>query len=158
MTISMSEPATSIRRTIDEASEVQAAFRAAAAAMAACDAFASAALEAFRRGGTILSCGNGGSMSDAMHFAEEWSGRFRRERTPLPAFAFSDPAAMSCIANDYGYDQVFARQVMAHGKAGDGFVGFSTSGNSANINLACRAARERGLTVVGMLGRGGGAM
>jgi D-sedoheptulose 7-phosphate isomerase len=148
----------SIRRALDEAAEVQAAFRADREALAACERFASAALEAFRRGGTIYSAGNGGSMSDAMHFAEEWSGRFRRERTPLPAMAFSDPAALTCIANDYGYEQVFARQVCAHGKAGDVFVAISTSGNSPNLVAACRAARERGLTVVGLLGRGGGEM
>ena len=137
---------------------MQAAFRADAACMAACDAFADAALTTFRGGGTIYACGNGGSMSDAMHFAEEWSGRFRKERSPLPAVAFSDPSAMTCIANDYGYEQVFARQVEAHGKAGDLLVALSTSGNSPNLVAACRSARTRGLVVVGLLGRGGGAM
>ncbi|MCE9635440.1 MAG: SIS domain-containing protein [Planctomycetes bacterium] len=148
----------SIRRTLDEAAAVQAAFRADATAMAACEAFADAALATLRRGGTIFSCGNGGSMSDAMHFAEEWSGRFRKDRAALPAMAFSDPAAMSCIANDFGFDHVFARQVEAQGKAVDLLDALSTSGNSPNILLACEAARQRGLTVVGLLGRGGGKM
>ena len=147
-----------IRRAFDEAAEVQAAFRADGEALAACERFAAAAVECFRRGGSILSAGNGGSMSDAMHFAEEWSGRFRRDRAALPAMAFSDPAAMTCIANDFGFEQVFARQVEAHGQAGDVFVAFSTSGKSPNLVAACRTARERGLTVVGLLGRGGGAM
>jgi D-sedoheptulose 7-phosphate isomerase len=97
-------------------------------------------------------------MSDAMHFAEEWSGRFRGDRAALPAIAFSDPAAMTCIANDFGFERVFARQVEAHGKAGDVLVALSTSGNSPNLLAACEAARTRGLTVVGLLGRGGGKM
>lgn len=147
-----------LRRALDEAATVQAAFRADAAAMAACDAFAAAALRTFRNGGSLFACGNGGSMSDAMHLAEEWSGRFRKDRAPLPALAFSDPAAMTCIANDFGFDEVFARQVRAHGKAGDVLVALSTSGNSPNLVAACHAARERGLTVVGLLGRGGGKM
>lgn len=147
-----------LRRALDEAAEVQAAFRADAACMDACGAFAAAALRTFRSGGTVYAAGNGGSMSDAMHFAEEWSGRFRRERAPLPALAFSDPAAMTCIANDYGFEQVFARQVAAHARAGDLFVAISTSGNSPNLVAACRVARERGVGVVGLLGRGGGAM
>ena len=148
----------SVRRALDEAAAVQAAFRADAEAMAACDAFVQTALGTFRRGGTIFSCGNGGSMSDAMHFAEEWSGRFRGNRAALPALAFSDPAAMTCIANDFGFDQVYARQIEAHGKAGDVLVAISTSGNSANLIAACETARARGLTVVGLLGRGGGKM
>lgn len=137
---------------------MQAAFRADAAAMAACDAFADAAHRALSSGRTLFSCGNGGSMSDAMHFAEEWSGRFRGNRTALPAIAFSDPAAMTCIANDFGYEQVFARQVEALGRAGDVLVTLSTSGNSPNLVAALRAAKARAMTTVGLLGRGGGQM
>ncbi|MCG3135341.1 MAG: Phosphoheptose isomerase [Planctomycetes bacterium] len=148
----------SVRRALDEAAAVQAAFRADAAAMAACDAFADAAHRALAAGRTLYSCGNGGSMSDAMHFAEEWSGRFRGDRAALPAIAFSDPAAMTCIANDFGFEQVFARQVEAHGRAGDVLVTLSTSGNSSNLVAALNAARARGMTTVGLLGRGGGAM
>jgi D-sedoheptulose 7-phosphate isomerase len=95
-------------------------------------------------------------MCDAMHFAEEWTGRFRGDRLALPAMAFSDPSHLTCIANDFGYDQVFARMVEAHGRTGDLLVVLSTSGNSPNVLEACRAARARGLRVVGLLGKGGG--
>jgi D-sedoheptulose 7-phosphate isomerase len=121
-------------------------------------AFADALAATFERGGKALSCGNGGSMSDAMHFAEEWSGRYRAERPPLPAIAFSDPGHMSCVANDYGYDQVFARQVRALGASGDLLLVLSTSGNSPNLLRAAEVAREKGVTVVGLLGKGGGAL
>lgn len=147
-----------MKAALDEAGRVQAAFRADAAALAACDAFADAAHAALAAGRTLFSCGNGGSMSDAMHFAEEWSGRFRKDRPALAAVAFSDPAAMTCIANDFGFDHVFSRQVEAQGRKGDLLLAISTSGNSANLVLACEAARARGMTVVGLLGRGGGAM
>lgn len=147
-----------LRETFEEAARVQAAFRADEVCMEACRAFADAALRVLRGGGTLFSCGNGGSMSDAMHFAEEWSGRFRADRAALPAVAFSDPAAMTCIANDFGFEQVFARQVEAQARAGDLLLAISTSGNSPNLVAACRSARARGVTVVGLLGRGGGAM
>ncbi|HEY0867097.1 MAG TPA: SIS domain-containing protein [Fimbriimonas sp.] len=115
-------------------------------------------VDAFRAGGKALSCGNGGSMSDAMHFAEEFSGRFRNDRPPLPAIALSDPAHMSCVANDYGFDFVFSRQVEALGKSGDVLVVLSTSGNSPNVILAAEKAREKKVSVVGCLGRGGGRL
>jgi D-sedoheptulose 7-phosphate isomerase len=105
-----------------------------------------------------MSCGNGGSMSDAMHFAEEWSGRYRSERPPLPAIAFSDPGHMSCVANDYGYAEVFARQVQALGSEGDLLLMLSTSGNSPNLLRAAEEARSRGVTTVGLLGKGGGKL
>ena len=110
------------------------------------------------RGGRVLTCGNGGSMCDAMHMAEELSGRFKADRRPFPALAISDPAYLSCVSNDYGYEQVFARGVDAWGTPGDVLVGFSTSGHSANVLAAARSARARGMTVVGMLGRDGGQM
>jgi D-sedoheptulose 7-phosphate isomerase len=112
----------------------------------------------FARDGRVLSCGNGGSMCDAMHFAEELSGRFRRDRRALPALAISDPAHLTCVANDWGFERVFARGVEAWGQAGDILVLFSTSGNSRNIVAAAEAARTRGLAVVGLLGRQGGAV
>jgi D-sedoheptulose 7-phosphate isomerase len=120
--------------------------------------FAEALAGTFRAGCKAMSCGNGGSMSDAMHFAEEWSGRFRSERPPLPAIAFSDPGHMSCVANDYGYEEVFARQVQALGAEGDLLLLLSTSGNSPNLLRAAEEARHRGLTVIGLLGKGGGAL
>ena len=105
-----------------------------------------------------MSCGNGGSMCDAMHFAEEWTGRFRGDRAALPAVSFSDPSHLTCIANDFGYEEVFAREVEAYGKQGDLLVAISTSGNSPNVLRACQVARDKGVTVVGLLGKGGGKM
>jgi len=147
-----------VRAALEEAAKVQAAFRADAACLAACDAFVEAAAATLAAGRTVFSCGNGGSMSDAMHFAEEFSGRFRKDRAALPAQAFSDPAAMTCIANDFGFDRVFSRQVEAHGRKGDLLLVLSTSGNSPNLLEAARAARGRDIAVVGLLGRGGGAL
>jgi D-sedoheptulose 7-phosphate isomerase len=118
--------------------------------------FVAACAATLRSGGKLLACGNGGSMCDAMHFAEEWTGRFRKDRAALPAIAFSDPSQLTCIANDFGYEAVFARSVEAYGRRGDVLVVLSTSGNSPNIERACDAARERGITVVGLLGKGGG--
>ncbi len=120
--------------------------------------FAERLAETFLSGGKALSCGNGGSMSDAMHFAEEWSGRYRSERPPLPALAMSDPGHMSCVANDYGYAEVFARQVQALGKEGDILLMLSTSGNSPNLIRAAEEARARRVTTVGLLGKGGGKL
>jgi len=96
-------------------------------------------------------------MCDAMHFAEEWTGRFRPARAPLPAISFSDPSHLTCIANDFGYDQVFARLVAAHGKRGDLLVVLSTSGDSPNVLRALDEARARDVKTVGLLGKGGGA-
>jgi D-sedoheptulose 7-phosphate isomerase len=107
-------------------------------------------------GHRILACGNGGSMSDAMHFAEELSGRFRDARPALAAQAMSDPGHLTCVANDEGFDRVFARGVEAWGRAGDALVLFSTSGNSANLIAAAEAARARGMAVAALLGRDGG--
>lgn len=118
--------------------------------------FAQLAGDTLRRGGTLLSCGNGGSMCDAMHFAEEWTGRFRKDRTALPAIAFSDPSQLTCMANDFGFDEVFARSVEAYGKPGDLLVAISTSGGSPNILRALETARAKGLKTVGLLGKGGG--
>jgi D-sedoheptulose 7-phosphate isomerase len=120
--------------------------------------FATLLADTFRAGGVVYSCGNGGSMSDAMHFAEEWSGRYRRERPPLPAIAFSDPGHMSCVANDYGFEQVFARQAQALGKPGDVLLVLSTSGNSPNLLRAAETAAKNGMRTVGLLGKGGGAL
>ena len=111
-----------------------------------------------RGGGKIISCGNGGSMSDAMHFAEELSGRYRDDRPGLPAIACSDPSHITCVGNDYGFDQIFARFVEAIGQEGDCLVGISTSGNSANVIEAAKRAKERGMKVIGLTGRGGGEL
>jgi len=124
--------------------------------LAACARFADASLQTLQAGGRLLACGNGGSLSDAMHFAEEWTGRFRNDRRALSALAFSDPVALSCIANDFGWEEVFARQVQAHGRNGDLLLAISTSGDSENVLRAVQAARERGMTTVGLLGKNGG--
>jgi D-sedoheptulose 7-phosphate isomerase len=113
---------------------------------------------AIHNGGKIISCGNGGSMSDAMHFAEELSGRFREDRKALPAVSISDPTHISCVANDYGYDFVFSRYVEALGKDGDVLLAISTSGNSKNVLNAIEAARKKNMKVVGLTGKDGGKM
>ena len=109
-------------------------------------------------GGRVLTCGNGGSLCDAMHFAEEMSGRFRDDRPALAVQSMADPTHMTCVANDYGFERVFSRGVEAWGKAGDALVVFSTSGKSPNLIAAVEAARQRRLSVVGLLGRDGGAL
>ena len=122
------------------------------------DQFGGVVAGALQSGGRVLACGNGGSMCDAMHFAEELSGRFRRDRPALAAQAISDPAHLTCVANDWGFAHVFARGVEAWGRRGDALVVFSTSGQSPNVIAAANAAHERGLTVLGLLGRDGGAL
>lgn len=129
-----------------------------AAFMDAVEAAGAAMCQAIAQGGKIISCGNGGSMSDAMHFAEELSGRYRDDRPGLPAIACSDPSHITCVGNDYGFDQIFARFVQALGQSGDCLLAISTSGNSANVLEAAKAGRSKGLTVVGLTGRGGGAL
>jgi len=121
-------------------------------------AFGDEVAAALAGGGRILSCGNGGSMCDAMHFAEELSGRFRQDRPALPAQAISDPAHLTCVANDWSFEHVFARGVEAWGRKGDVLVAFSTSGRSPNVIAAAKAARARGMTVLGLLGKDGGPL
>ena len=147
-----------IRESFEEASRTLTAFLDSSEAMAGVARFADAAAETLGRGGLLMSCGNGGSMCDAMHFAEEWTGRFRSDRAPLPALAFSDPSHLTCIANDFGYDEVFAREVAAYGKPGDLLVALSTSGNSPNVQRAVATAKDKGVTSIGLLGKGGGAL
>ncbi|RLD50336.1 MAG: D-sedoheptulose 7-phosphate isomerase [Bacteroidetes bacterium] len=115
-------------------------------------------VEAVQNGGKILSCGNGGSMTDAMHFAEELSGRFRENRPALPAISISDPSHISCVANDFSFDEVFSRYVEAVGQQGDVLLAISTSGNSMNIVKAAEAAMGKGMKVIGLTGRTGGLL
>lgn len=112
----------------------------------------------FKAGGKVLSCGNGGSHCDAMHFAEELTGRYRDNRPAYPAIAISDPSHLSCVSNDFGYDFVFSRYVEALGNNGDVLLGISTSGNSANIIRAVAAARAKGMKVIVLTGKDGGKM
>ncbi|MEX1188709.1 MAG: D-sedoheptulose 7-phosphate isomerase [Bacteroidia bacterium] len=111
-----------------------------------------------QKGGKIISCGNGGSMCDAMHFAEELTGRFRNDRDPIAALSISDPSHISCVSNDYGYDFVFSRYIQAIGKEGDVLLAISTSGNSINIIRAIEQARENNMLVIGLTGKDGGQM
>ena len=154
----MTTPRDPIRSSFDEALVTLQAFLAAPESMTQVQRFARAAAETLRRGGLLMSCGNGGSMCDAMHFAEEGTGRFRGNRAALAAVAFSDPSQLTCIANDFGFDEVFARQVEALGKPGDLLVLMSTSGNSPNCLRAIEVAKKKGVTTVALLGKGGGKM
>jgi D-sedoheptulose 7-phosphate isomerase len=113
---------------------------------------------ALKAGNKVITCGNGGSHCDAMHFAEELSGRYRDNRPALAALAVSDPSHLTCVGNDYGFDAVFSRQVEALGRPGDVLLGISTSGNSANILAAIKAARARDMKVVVLTGKDGGKM
>ena len=120
--------------------------------------FAQKTAETLQAGNKIISCGNGGSMCDAMHFAEELTGRFREDRPSLPAIAISDPSYLTCTANDYGFDFVFSRFVQGVGRPGDLLLGISTSGNSPNVLEAVREARKQGMYTVCLLGKGGGTL
>lgn len=113
---------------------------------------------AVKAGNKIISCGNGGSLCDAMHFAEEMTGRFRGDRQSLPAVSISDPAHITCTANDYGFDQIFSRYVEGVGQSGDVLLAISTSGNSANVLAAAEAARAKGMKVVALTGKDGGKL
>ena len=110
------------------------------------------------QGGKVISCGNGGSMCDAMHFAEELSGRFRNDRRGLAALSISDPSHISCVANDYGYEYVFSRYIEAVGKKGDVLLGISTSGNSENVIKAVKTAKEKGIKTIVLTGKTGGQL
>ena len=117
-----------------------------------------AMVSALKNGGKIMSCGNGGSYCDAMHFAEELTGRYRENRAPFAALALSDGGHMSCVSNDYGYAHVFERMVHAIGQSNDVLLAISTSGNSENILLATQAAKRKNITVVALTGKDGGAL
>jgi D-sedoheptulose 7-phosphate isomerase len=117
---------------------------------------AKAIAESVKQGGKVISCGNGGSHCDAMHFAEELTGRYRDSRRAIPAICVSDPSHISCVSNDYGYEFVFSRYLEALGNKGDVLLGISTSGNSGNIIKAAQTAKERGMKVIILSGKDGG--
>lgn len=123
-----------------------------------CVKFSDLLYETFKSGGNLFTCGNGGSHCDAMHFAEEWTGRYRKDRPAVGALALGDASHMSCVSNDYGFDYVFSRQVEGLARKGDLLVGISTSGNSKNVILAIEAAKGKGLKTVSLLGRDGGKL
>lgn len=123
-----------------------------------CEQFSSMLIETVRGGGNIFTCGNGGSQCDAMHFAEELTGRYRKDRRAIGALALGDASHTTCVSNDYGFEFIFSRQIQGLGRKGDLLIGLSTSGNSKNVLLAFDAAREMGLKTVALLGRDGGAL
>lgn len=112
--------------------------------------------EIFNKGNKVMIAGNGGSNCDALHFAEEFTGRFRKDRRALPAISLSDSSHITCVGNDYGFDQIFSKGIEAYGKDGDMFIGISTSGNSENIIRAINLAKEMNLKTVVLLGKDGG--
>lgn len=114
--------------------------------------------DSFRQQGKVLSCGNGGSHCDAMHFAEELTGRYRENRPGYAGIAISDPSHLSCVSNDFGYEFVFSRYVEAVGREGDVLLGISTSGNSGNILRAIEAAKSKGIKTIALTGKDGGKM
>ncbi len=149
---------TEIKKEFEEAAGILKAFIANQENFEKINRAGSVLAQAFKNGNKVISCGNGGSMCDAMHFAEELSGRFRNNRPALPAISISDPSHITCVANDYGYEQVFSRYIEAFGKNGDVLLAISTSGNSANVIAAVKAAKERGISIIGLTGKDGGAL
>jgi D-sedoheptulose 7-phosphate isomerase len=119
---------------------------------------ASLMLQSIQQGGKIISCGNGGSSCDAMHFAEELTGRYRDNREPIAAIAISDPSHITCTANDFGYSHVFSRYLKALGKDGDVLLAISTSGNSENVVKAAELAKQKNIKVVALTGNSGGKL
>ena len=147
-----------IQQTLVEARGALDALMSNEATLRAIDEAGSLLGDLFERGGRVFSCGNGGSMCDAMHFAEELSGRYRNNRKALAAVAISDAGYMSCVANDYGYEHVFSRYLEAHARSGDVLVAISTSGTSGNVLAAVRAAQQIGMKVIGLSGRPGATL
>ncbi|MEQ1663920.1 MAG: D-sedoheptulose 7-phosphate isomerase [Bdellovibrionales bacterium] len=123
-----------------------------------CVQFSDMILKTIQDGGNLYSCGNGGSHCDAMHFAEELTGRYRKDRKPIGALALGNPSHVTCVSNDYGFEHIFSRELGGLGRKGDLLIGLSTSGNSQNVVNAFVVAKERGIKTVGLLGRNGGKL
>jgi len=147
-----------IESNLTEAKEVLQEFTSDPDNIGAIEKAARILIDSINSGKKIISCGNGGSMTDAMHFAEELSGVFREKRKALAAISISDPSHLTCAANDYGFDAIFSRFVEGVGQEGDTLLAISTSGNSMNIIKAVEAAREKNMNVVGLTGRTGGLL
>jgi D-sedoheptulose 7-phosphate isomerase len=147
-----------IRSHFAEAADLLQRFLADAKNMEAIHDAGAAMVTSLKKGGKLISCGNGGSMCDAMHFAEELTGKFRDDRAPIAAVSISDPSHLTCVGNDHGFEQVFARYVQAHGKPGDVLLAISTSGNSGNVLRAAEVAKKQGMIVVGLTGKDGGKL
>jgi D-sedoheptulose 7-phosphate isomerase len=147
-----------IRKEFHEAQQVLRSFLKDDSGLNAIEKAAILLVDSFQNNGKLISCGNGGSMCDAMHLAEELSGRFRAHRPALPALAISDPSYMSCVINDYGAEAVFSRYVEGLGFSGDVLVAISTSGSSKNIINAAKVAKEKGMKIIGLTGKTGGEL
>jgi D-sedoheptulose 7-phosphate isomerase len=147
-----------ITQSLQESQQVLADFLANPAKIESIEKAADVLVGALKKGNKILTCGNGGSHCDAMHFAEELSGRYRENRPALAAMAISDPSHISCVSNDFGYNYIFSRFIEGLGNAGDVLVGISTSGNSENIIEAVKAAQAKGMEVILLTGKDGGKL
>lgn len=147
-----------IKQHFTQASEVLATFLADDNNFIAIEKAGELMSNAIKQGKKIISCGNGGSMCDAMHFAEELTGRYRDDRKALPAISIADPSHIACVGNDYGYEYIFSRYIEALGNEGDVLLAISTSGNSPNVIRAIEAARKKGMLIVGLTGKNGGKM
>ncbi|MFT3801426.1 MAG: SIS domain-containing protein [Burkholderiaceae bacterium] len=142
-----------VEASLAEASRALAALQRDEATLDAIAAAGELLVRTFERGGRVFACGNGGSMCDAMHFAEELTGRYRQDRAALPAVAIGDAGHLSCVGNDYGYEFVFSRYLEAHARPGDCLVALSTSGSSRNVLRAARTAIDAGASVIALTGR-----
>jgi len=147
-----------ISKELNEAAEVLQHFLKNEENLKNIEASAKLIADSVKQGGKVISCGNGGSHCDAMHFAEELTGRYRDNRKAIPAICVSDPSHISCVSNDFGYEFVFSRYLEALGNKGDVLLGISTSGNSANIIKAAQTAKEKGMKVIILSGKDGGKL
>jgi D-sedoheptulose 7-phosphate isomerase len=147
-----------IQQSLRESQDVLAQFLSDSSKLDAIERAADCLVDALQQGKKIISCGNGGSHCDAMHFAEELSGRYRENRPALAAMAISDPSHITCVSNDFGYNYIYSRFIEGLGNPGDVLVGISTSGQSANIIEAVKAAQIKGMKVVLLTGKDGGAL
>jgi len=147
-----------IKGELNQAAQTLTQFLQSPEALSSIEEAAAKMFAAIQSGNKIISCGNGGSHCDAMHFAEELSGRFRSDRKALPALSISDASHITCVGNDYGFEFIFSRYVEALGNKGDVLLAISTSGNSVNILHAAKAAKEKGITVVALSGKSGGKL
>ncbi len=147
-----------ITQELAQAADVLSSFLKDKASIASIEKAAAMMAGSVTAGGKIISCGNGGSHCDAMHFAEELTGKYRDHRKAIPAICISDASHISCVGNDYGYDFIFSRYLEALGNAGDVLFCLSTSGNSKNILEAARVARARGMKIIALTGKDGGKL
>ena len=147
-----------IRNSLQEAQRALEAFLANEQTLGNIQKAAELLIASFENKGKAFSCGNGGSMCDAMHFAEELTGKFREERSPIPAVSISDPSHITCVGNDYGFDAIFSRYVESVGNTGDVLLAISTSGNSPNVIQAAEEANKKGIKVISLTGKDGGEL